>query len=145
MKTVNSNAVRNFGDLMETIFDGRFNTMFKDDHSSGPVMQPPVNIYEMEQGFNIEVMAPGVAKEDIKLSVLENMLTISYEKNEPAKETAGKLLRNEFGIKSFKRSFTLGEKIDATKINASFENGILKITLAKKEVVKPAQVDITIQ
>ncbi|WP_158605909.1 Hsp20/alpha crystallin family protein [Taibaiella sp. KBW10] len=144
MKTVNANGVRNFGDLMETIFDGRFNTMFKDDHATGPVMQPPVNIYEMEQGFNIEVMAPGVAKEDIKLSVLDHILTISYDKSEPAKETSGKLLRNEFGVKSFKRSFTLGEKVDAGKINASFENGILKIALSKKEVIKPAQVEIAI-
>ncbi|WP_222167083.1 Hsp20/alpha crystallin family protein [Edaphocola aurantiacus] len=144
MKTVNANPVKNFGELIDSMFDGRFNNVFRDDHGQA-TMQPPVNISEQDNSFYIEVMAAGVAKEDIKLNVVDNMLTISYEKHEPAKDTTGKLLRSEFGIRSFKRSFTLGEKVDATKINASYENGILRIALPKKEPVKPAQIEISIQ
>lgn len=144
MKTVNANPVRNFGELIDSIFDGKFNGVFRDDHGHHSI-QPPVNIYEQDNGFYIEVMAAGVAKEDIKLNVVDNLLTISYEKHEPAKDSSGKLLRSEFGIRSFKRSFTLGEKVDAAKINASYENGILRIALPKKEPVKPAQIEISIQ
>lgn len=140
----NANAIRNFGDLVETIFDGRFSPVFKEEHSNYK-MQPPVNIYEMDNEFHIEVMAPGISKEAIRLQVIDNMLTLSFEKSEPAKEVAGKMLRNEFSVRSFKRSFTLGETVDATKINASYEQGILKVTLPKKELAKPQQIEITIQ
>lgn len=140
----NANAIRNLGDLVETIFDGRFSPVFKEERSDHK-MQPPVNIYEMDNDFHIEVMAPGVSKEAIKLQVVDNMLTISFEKSEPAKEAIGKMLRNEFAVRSFKRSFTLGETVDATKINASYEQGILKVMLPKKEVAKPQQIEITVQ
>lgn len=140
----NANAIRNFGDLMETIFDGRVASGFREE-SHNHRMQPPVNIYEMDNDFYIEVMAPGVNKEDIKLQVADKMLTIAYEKNEPAKETTGKMLRNEFAVKSFKRSFTLGETVDAEKINASYDQGILKVTLPKKELAKPQQIEITVK
>lgn len=143
MKTAQANSVNNFGALIDSIFDGKFNGMFREEHHTS-LTQPPVNIYEKENGFHIQVMAPGVAKEEIKLSVMDNMLTITYEQHEPAKDVKGKLLRNEFGIRSFKRNFTLGEKVDAEKINAAYEQGILNIFLPKKEPVKPAQIEISI-
>lgn len=139
-----TNAMRNFGDLMETLFESRVAPMFRDEHLNHK-MQPPVNISESEQTFNIEVLAAGINKEDIKLQVVDNLLTISYEKNEPAQEAKGKVLRHEFAVRSFKRSFTLGESVDAEKINASYENGILNVTLPKKEAVKPTQIEITVK
>lgn len=139
-----TNSMRNFGDLMETLFEGRIAPMFRDEHLNHK-MQPPVNISESEQTFNIEVLAAGINKEDIKLQVVDNLLTISYEKNEPAQEAKGKVLRHEFAVRSFKRSFTLGESVDAEKINASYENGILNVTLPKKEAVKPTQIEITVK
>lgn len=142
MKSIN--AMRNFGDLMETLFEGRVAPMFREEHLNHK-MQPPVNISESEQTFNIEVLAAGINKEDIKLQVVDSLLTISYEKNEPAQEAKGKVLRHEFAVRSFKRSFTLGESVDAEKINASYENGILNVTLPKKEAVKPTQIEITVK
>lgn len=139
-----TNSMRNFGDLMETLFDGRVSPMFREEHLNHK-MQPPVNISESEKTFNIEVLAAGINKEDIKLQVVDSMLTISYEKNEPAQETKAKVLRHEFAVRSFKRSFTLGESVDAEKINASYENGILTVTLPKKEAVKPTQIEITVK
>ncbi|OJV54743.1 MAG: hypothetical protein BGO31_07185 [Bacteroidetes bacterium 43-16] len=139
-----TSSMRNFGDLMETLFDGRVSPMFREEHLNHK-MQPPVNISESEKTFNIEVLAAGINKEDIKLQVVDSMLTISYEKNEPAQETKAKVLRHEFAVRSFKRSFTLGESVDAEKINASYENGILTVTLPKKEAVKPTQIEITVK
>lgn len=139
-----TNAMRNFGDLMETLLEGRVAPMFREEHLNHK-MQPPVNISESEKTFNIEVLAAGINKEDIKLQVVDNMLTISYEKNEPAQEAKGKVLRHEFAVRSFKRSFTLGESVDAEKINASYENGILTVALPKKEAVKPTQIEITVK
>lgn len=139
-----STAVKNFGDLMETLFDSHFGPVFRDEPTQAK-MQPPVNISEGEHSFYIEVMAPGVAKDDIKIQVLENVLTISFDRKEPAALSTGKAIRTEFAIKSFKRSFTLGETVDAEKIDASYEQGILNIELPKKEKVKPAQIEIKVK
>ncbi len=140
----NNSPVRSFSSLLDTIFDATFTPAFRDNDILHKV-QPPVNIYEDEQAFHIEVLAPGVKKEDIKLQVIDNMLTLSYEKMEQAKEEKGKLLRCEFSAYSFKRSFTLGDTVDAEKINALYEGGVLKITLPKKEAAKPQQIDIAVQ
>ncbi|HTO15967.1 MAG TPA: Hsp20/alpha crystallin family protein [Edaphocola sp.] len=143
MKTT---AIRNFGELMDSIFEGNLGkNILRDDFETSYKIQPPVNIYEMENSFIIEVLAPGVEKEDIKLQVEDNILTLSYDKKESAKEEAGKLLRNEFHVKSFKRSFTLGEVVQIENINASYEQGILKIAVPKKEPVKPVQIDINVK
>lgn len=140
MKNVNS--IRNFSDLMETIFDARSPQNFSGE--SAPSAQPPVNIFELEGDFYIEVLAPGVKKEDIKLHVIDNKLSISYEKEETASQSNGKVLRNEFSVKSFKRKFTLGENVSFEGIKASYDQGILKVTIPKKEAVKPSPIEITV-
>jgi HSP20 family protein len=139
-----STAVKNFGDLMETLFDARFGPVFRDEPAQARI-HPPVNISEGEGSFYIEVMAPGVPKEEIKIQILENVLTITYDKKEPAAQSSEKVLRTEFAVKSFKRSFTLGETVDAERIDASYEHGLLKIELPKKEKVKPAQIEIKVK
>ena len=89
---------------------------------------------------------PGREKSDFKIQVDKNILTISQEKKENT-ETAGEVrqVRKEFGLKTFKRSFTLDEKIDVEGIVAKYENGILKLTLPKKEVAKPRQIKVEVQ
>ncbi|MEI9934231.1 MAG: Hsp20/alpha crystallin family protein [Ferruginibacter sp.] len=74
-----------------------------------------------------------------------NLLSISAEKKEEVKDETNKVVRKEFSYKSFKRSFTVDEKIESSNINAKYENGILKVELPKKEIVKAASKDITIQ
>ena len=137
----NTNSIRNFSDLMETIFESRNPQSPAEPTSS---MQPPVNIQELEGDFYIEVLAPGVKKEDIKLQVIDNKRTISYEKEEVSNQSNGKMLRNEFSVKSFKRNFTLGENVSFDGIKASYDQGILKVTIPKKEVVKPSPIEITV-
>lgn len=106
---------------------------------------PPVNILESNDAYHLEVNAPGRVKEDFKVAIEKGLLTISYEhKTEPAAEGV-RSIRKEFSFKSFKRSFTLDDKIDAENIQAKYENGLLKFYLPKKEQAKEVVKQISIQ
>ena len=99
---------------------------------------PPVNIRETEQSFVLQLMVPGLKKEDFAIEIDNGLLTITSEvKAQEAGEEEGKYTRKEFSFKSFKRSFTLPEIINETGINAGYDSGILTITLPKKEEALP--------
>lgn len=104
----------------------------------------PVNVKETEKGYELEVVAPGFEKADFKISLDNNLLTISAEKKAEVKEEKEKQIRREYSYRSFKRSFTLDEKIDATNIGASYINGVLVLNLPKKEEVKASVTEIKI-
>ncbi len=109
----------------------------------------PVNVKETEKSYQLEVVAPGFEKTDFKVNLDQNLLTISVENKNNIKEEAHdhpveKLIRREYTFSSFKRSFTLDEKIDATNINASYVNGVLRLNLPKKETVKASAQQINI-
>ena len=97
---------------------------------------PAVNVKEVENGFHIELAAPGLKKEDFKISVHENVLSISAEQKQESEQKEEKYTRKEFNYSSFKRSFTLPKTIDGEKIQAAYTDGILKIELPKKEEAK---------
>jgi HSP20 family protein len=105
----------------------------------------PVNIRETEKEYILDIVAPGLNKEDFKISLENNILTVSVEKKEEAVNEKEKVVRREFKQTAFKRSFTLDEKINAEAISAQYVNGVLTLNLPKKEVVKPAAKQITIQ
>lgn len=97
---------------------------------------PSVNVKELDNVFEIQVAAPGIKKEDFKINLERNLLTISSEsktENEERDEK-GAFTRREFNYSSFSRSFTLPEDVESEKIEAAYEDGILKITVPKKEV-----------
>lgn len=102
---------------------------------------PSVNITENEKEFSIEMAAPGLEKKDFKLEVDQGILYISSEKEEETKEERKNYTRREYAYTSFSRSFTLPDNCMSDKINAQYDNGILHITLPKKEVTvsKPAK------
>ncbi|MBK8505943.1 MAG: Hsp20/alpha crystallin family protein [Saprospiraceae bacterium] len=106
------------------------------------VSVPAVNIKETKDGFNIEMAVPGMKKEDFKVDLDHDLLTISAEeKTENTEKVAeGKYTRREFNYRSFKRVFTLPEMADADKIHASYEEGVLAINIPKKEEAKPKPV-----
>jgi HSP20 family protein len=106
---------------------------------------PPVNIVDKDAAYALEVAAPGFEKADFKINLENNILTISTEKKEETSSTTEKIIRKEFSYKSFKRSFTIDDKIDAENINAKYENGILKVELPKKEIAKAGSKEINIQ
>jgi HSP20 family protein len=108
------------------------------------VGHPKVNIHETADGFHLELIAAGRNKEDFKVHIEKDLLTISFEKKEVEENKDYKTIRKEFTLNSFKRSFSLDEKIKADAIQAKYENGILKLFLPKKEQVIHAPKEITI-
>lgn len=97
---------------------------------------PAVNIIENEKKYSIEVSAPGFDKQDFKIEVEKGVLKISGEHKTDKKEEESNFTRREFNYGSFSRSFNISESIDEEKIDAKYENGILKLHLPKKEQVK---------
>ena len=99
---------------------------------------PAVNVKETKKSFELQLAVPGLDKKDINIDLDENVLTISSKTEEEQKEEVENFKRREFRFSSFERSFTLPEDIDETKIEAKHENGILSISIPKKEA-KPSQ------
>lgn len=132
-----NHMARSFNGLLEDLLNGHTGRYFRDEAANDNWIrnahQVPVNVKENETGYSISVVAPGIAKEDLKLQVTDKVLTISFEQSEEQKKEEGKWLRHEFKVRSFKRSFTLGDQVDTEKISAKFENGILNLDLPKKE------------
>ncbi|MBZ0326008.1 MAG: Hsp20/alpha crystallin family protein [Altibacter sp.] len=136
MKLVKRNNV-----WFPTIFDDIFNENRLDVPNYENFSIPAVNIKENLANFALELAVPGLKKEDFTIEVDENVLKISAEvKNE--KEDAKKVdehtkvTRKEFNYSSFKRSFTLPETVEVDSINATYNNGLLLITIPKKEEQK---------
>lgn len=95
---------------------------------------PAVNITEGKKDYRVEVAAPGLTKNDFKVSLDDNVLTISSEKEARNETSEEDFLRKEFSYSSFSRCFTLPETTDAEKIKATHKDGVLSITIPKKEV-----------
>ncbi len=106
---------------------------------------PAVNICETTDNYELEFNVPGRKKEDFKITIDKNILSVSFEKKEEQKEENKQFIKREFSAQSFKRSFTLDEKINADEINAKYENGILHLTLPKKEEVKVLPKEISVK
>ena len=135
MYSKNSIMPKTIGGIIEDIFQKGFNTTFgntEDGWNDGST-HAPVNIQETDKAFELHLVAPALKKEDFKIGVDRNILTIAYEHKEEVKEEGNKWLRNEYKMRSFKRSFTLNEKIDASNISAKYTDGILYVNLPKKE------------
>ncbi len=96
---------------------------------------PAVNITEEDDRFALEVAAPGLNKEDFELKVEKDLLSIKVEK-EHHNESNGKVRRREFSYYKFERHFTLPETADAAAVSAAYENGVLMISIPKKEEAK---------
>ena len=141
---VNNPINKTFDGLMNELFN-ELPTSFGKSIREDVLHFPPANIIEKNEMYQIELAAPGMEKADFNVKLDGNVLTISAEKKVETATENEKMIRKEFGYKSFKRSFTLDEKIDATNISARYENGILRLELPKKEEVKNGAKDITIQ
>ncbi len=115
-----------------------FNELFNDRISLNRMFDgeefPAVNIIENEKNYEIEVAAPGMKKDDFKVAVENGVLTISAEKKEEKKESQKNYTRQEYYYNSFSRSFTLPENAREDGLAARYEDGVLKLTVAKKVV-----------
>jgi HSP20 family protein len=130
----NNYGYRTFSDLVDE--------MFNDDRlcTNQFVTNPPANIVESKFDFRIEIAAPGFEKSDFKIDLDKKLLTISLDKSVD-ENTEEKFNLKEFNFNSFNRSFRISDKIDTEKINAVYKNGLLQVTLPKREeaIEKPAR------
>lgn len=136
---------RTIGGMIEDLFQNGFNRMWAEEPAETSA-QAPVNIQEGTDSYELQLIAPGLKKEDFKVNIDRNILTISYDHTEDAAtaDQETKLLRREYRFKSFKRSFTLNDKIDASGISARYTDGILYLNLPKKEVQLPMTQQISV-
>ena len=122
----------NFVDLWHNFFENEaYSPVFNRQYSA-----PATNIVEQESDFKLELAVPGMNKEDFKIDVENNLLTVSSEKQMEKEENDKNFTRKEFTYGAFSRSFTLPKSVDADNINATYLNGILQIVLPKKEEEK---------
>lgn len=100
-------------------------------------VKPVVNIQENDQEYKLEMVIPGMKKEDLVINLENDNLTISSNQKEQKEESKVNYTLKEFEFSSFQRTFTLPDTVDVEHINAAYENGILDLILPKKEESKP--------
>lgn len=120
-----------------SIFNELFNELLTGNFTQPQFVnnRPAANVIENKDGFRIELIAPGLSKEDFSIDLDKDTLTISADTPLENKEQE-KVLRRSFAFNKFKRTFRLPDTIDKEQISASFENGVLSVTLSKEEEAK---------
>ena len=125
----------------DILFPALMNEIFRPDWFGGTENSrssvPAVNIKENEKDFELELFVPGRAKDDFNIEIDDSVLTISAQIKEETEDVKENFTRKEFSISSFKRAFTLPETVATDKIEATYEGGILKFNLPKKEEALP--------
>ena len=114
-----------------SLIDGLFNETMS--RSGGTVFVPKVDVIENETSFELHVAAPGLSKEDFNIELNDNLLTISGERKFSNEKNEKNYRSIETSYGAFKRSFSLPENVDSSKINAKYNNGILELTVPKDE------------
>jgi HSP20 family protein len=137
-----NNKTRNTAPYFNNVFDSLFSDALNKNYGINKV--PNVNISETETAYQIELAAPGLNKEDFKIDLKKENLAVWVEKKTDENAVKRDYARKEFEYNSFARSFVLPESIDADKISAEYTNGILTITIGKKEETKPAHKEIVV-
>jgi HSP20 family protein len=106
---------------------------FNDSSFNERLSIPPANIEETSKEFKIDLSVPGMGKADFKIDVEDGVLNISSEKEEDKTDNDKNFKRREFSYSSFSRSFSLPDNVDESAINAKYNNGVLQLTIPKKE------------
>ncbi|HVS91567.1 MAG TPA: Hsp20/alpha crystallin family protein [Mucilaginibacter sp.] len=127
-----------FSDVFDSIFNDSLNNRFVSKI-------PAVNIAETEGEFQIELAAPGLKKEDFKINLDKNVLSVSAEKKTENVDENKKYSKREYSYNSFVRSFTLPETADAARIEAEYTDGVLKLNVAKKDEAKVQAREIAVK
>jgi len=129
-------------------FPSLFSSFFNDEgffNNSKELSIPPVNVKETDTNYSLEFAAPGMEKEDFNVTVNDNILSVSSEKRSEESQEEDNYTRKEFSYSSFNRSFSLPETIDQDAIEATYNDGLLKINLVKLEKEEEVNNDKTIE
>jgi HSP20 family protein len=132
-------------DEMNRLFDDFFGRPATRPEWTEGVWTPSVDVSETKDNVIINAEIPGMSKEDVKLSVQNNVLTLSGERKQEKEEKDVNYHRIERSYGSFSRSFTLPASVKPDKVKATYKDGILKITLPKSEEAKPKQIPIGVE
>jgi HSP20 family protein len=129
--------------VFEDVFNERLTPFFS---SMGSMMAPSfkVDISEDEKSFYLSADIPGVKKEDVKVTMEDDVLCINAERTQEEEEKAKNYHRVERSWGSLSRSFTMGDNVDSEHIQASYDNGVLKIVVPKKEVAEKKSKEIAV-
>jgi HSP20 family protein len=140
---------KTLGSVVEQLFQNNFNRVFDDRFWGFNGLQTdarvPVNIRETETAYEVEVVAPGLKKEDFQLSHSGDMLTISVDQEDKKESVDRTWIRREYRRGSFSRTFQVDGTVAVDKAQARYENGVLMLTLPKKEEAKPVSRKINVQ
>ena len=131
---------------MPLIFDELMgNSLWNDRLDYVSASSPAVNIIENEKEYRIELAAPGLSKEDMKIDLHDNLLTLSSEREDVKENNNEDFVKKEFSYSSFKKCFTIPDTVNADKISAEYRNGVLDVHIPKKaEAVQKAPKQISI-
>lgn len=133
----NGNRFPLFPPMFDDFFGRELFNWGNNNYSSTSTTMPSVNIRETADNYEVEVAAPGMEKKDFKITLDGNLLTISSSKQQSGEETNDRYTRREFSYQAFQRSFELPKDVvDEDKINARYENGLLHLSIPKKEEAK---------
>jgi HSP20 family protein len=147
---MSTQALTKASERIPGLFDDFFkpwNEWFDQGNVWGRMLRmPAVNITENKDEYNVSLAVPGMKRDDFRIDVDGNMLTISCEKDETKEEKDKKFTRKEYSFTSFSRSFTLPDEVNKEKIDARYEDGLLKLSLPRKEEAKkPAAKQIAVK
>lgn len=131
-----------FGNVVDNFFQNNLRRFlddnFRESENGLTRGNVPVNIRDAGQHYELDVVAPGCKKEDFKVNIENNVLTVSFEQKQEnhLEDKNNNWVRNEYVQRSFSRSFTLDDSVDLEKINATYSDGILRLKLGKNEKAK---------
>jgi HSP20 family protein len=154
MKKENGRQPATFGSVVDQIFQNNLNRLFDDEYwgfnglnKSSGVRQVPVNIRETDKSYEMELYAPGLKKQDFRLNLEGDTFTVTAEAN--MESTTGdknnEWIRQEYTKGNFARTFNLDDTVDAAKIAARYEDGILYLNFPKKEHAQKISRSINVQ
>jgi HSP20 family protein len=133
--------LRTLQDEMNRLFSGTFSRGSQDEVLRG-AWSPSVDIFENKNEIVLEAELPGMTAEDVNISIENNVLTLHGERKFEKKDESDNFHRVERSYGSFTRSFTLPPTVSSENANAEFNNGVLRLTLAKREEAKPRRIEI---
>jgi len=132
----------NLRDELNSFFDMPFSSNFGRTGQLFTGWSPALDLYESGDHFEAVVELPGMRKEDIDISLHDGTLTISGERKRESKNNGETAQRTERNVGTFRRSIALPTRVDAGKVSATYQDGILKVTLPKAEEAKPKQIQV---
>jgi HSP20 family protein len=139
-----------FGSVVDQLFQQNLDRWFNDESWGFNGLQHrttvPVNLRETDKTYELELVAPGLQKQDFQLNFSGDTLTVSFEhKEENTQQDNQRWLRREYRKQSFARTFNIDETVDVDKASARYDNGVLQLTLPKKEHAQRISRTIDIQ